>query len=408
MPDHNSFRGVLEGVRWTRDPLQLTPAIQLRSPSSKERFFVEDLIKSNQKSGRVLHIQPLDRDVCIFECALPKGSEHWATQSPDNFESALKDNLLQPLTLLRLFKSGLFGIRYVMFPTSAGQDKFIFRETPSLRPAKREYGKGNYDLELGEAEQLQAWMKLNWTENLMDRPEIRWFNRTYHEENSFDQVHFFVTAFEHILLEGDTDRTNHRYIFAMRGSWLLGNDYESRAGAFRDFRRLYDLRSAILHGQKTGNLDRGEQTLLERSEEYLRRIISLILSRGSTKNLPSIDERILAALGPMEKLPMLPPLEIGDRQERESARRELNDRQQGNQNRPRSNQRPDRRPDDRRPDSRPNRPAATHGRGPKPNPSEEQRSGNPRPRNKKRGGRGGPGGQQGGRPPQQGGGGSRG
>ncbi|MDP6361523.1 MAG: hypothetical protein QF473_40845, partial [Planctomycetota bacterium] len=173
MSDQNSFRGVLEGVRWTRDPLQLTAAIQLRPPTSKERFFVEDLVKSNQKSGRVLHIQPLDRDVCIFECALPKGSEHWATQSPENFESALKDSLLQPLTLLRLFKSGLFGIRCVMFPTSPGQDKFIFRETPALRPAKREYGKGNYDLELGEAEQLQEWMKLNWTEDLMERPEVR-------------------------------------------------------------------------------------------------------------------------------------------------------------------------------------------------------------------------------------------
>ncbi|MDA0841006.1 MAG: hypothetical protein O3B01_09195 [Planctomycetota bacterium] len=404
MSDHNSLRGVLECVRWTRDPLELTESIQLRSPNSKERFFVEDLIKSNQKSGRVLHIQPLERDACIFECALPKGSEHWATQSPENFESTLRDHMLRPLTLLRLFKTGLIGIRCVMFPTSSSQEKFIFRETPDLRPAKREYGKGNYDLELGEAEQLKEWMKLNWTENLMERPEIRWFNRTYHEANSFDQIHYFVTAFEHILLEGDTDRTNHRYIYAMRGSWLLGEDYESRAGAFRDFRRLFDLRGSVLHGQMTGTLDRGEQILLERSEEYLRRIIALTLSRGSTKNLPSIDERILAALGPMEKLPMLPPLEIGDRQERESARRELNDRQQSNQNRPRPNERRDRPRENRDTGSRPNRPAAMHGRGPRPDSSGDQRAGNPRNRNKKPGGRAGPGGQQGGRPPQQGGG----
>jgi hypothetical protein len=404
MSDQNSFRGVLEGVRWTRDPLQLTAAIQLRPPTSKERFFVEDLVKSNQKSGRVLHIQPLDRDVCIFECALPKGSEHWATQSPENFESALKDSLLQPLTLLRLFKSGLFGIRCVMFPTSPGQDKFIFRETPALRPAKREYGKGNYDLELGEAEQLQEWMKLNWTEDLMERPEVRWFNRTYHEENSFDQVHCFVTAFEHILLEGDTDRTNHRYIYAMRGSWLLGDDYESRAGAFRDFRRIYDLRSSILHGQKKGNLDRGEQKLLERSEEYLRRIISVTLSKGSTRNLPSIDERILASLSPMEKPPMLPPLEIGDRQERETARRDLNDRQQDHQNRPHPKDRRDRNRDHQDKDTRPNRPVAMHGRGPKPEDSEEQQSKGPRHRGRRRGGRGGNKGQQGGRPPRQDGG----
>jgi hypothetical protein len=307
--------GVLEGIRWLRDPLKLTDAYQLRQPSSKERFFLEDLIRGNQKSGRFLDIQPFDRESCILESALPTGAALDAQRVTDSLAPFIQEYLLHPLTLLRLFKPGLLGIRCVLVRLEGPQDRYVIRETPYLRPAAREFGRGNYELEAGEAEQLQSWMRLNWLYGLAQRPEVRWFNRAYHEPDTGDQVQSLVMALEYILFRDDPDRANLRYKFPMRGAWLLGNDYAARRDIFRDLRRVFDLQGTILNSTKTGAFDRNDQLLLERTEEYLRRLIALLLSRGGTTQIP-MDEHILAGKGPTERLPVRPALEVGDRQER--------------------------------------------------------------------------------------------
>lgn len=311
----STILGVLEGIRWHRDPLELTDSYQLRPPSSKERFFLEDLVRSNQKSGRFLDLEPFDRDSCLLEAVLPVGAVVDAPQAAQNLPSLIQDQLAHPLTLLRLFKAGLVGIRSVLLRLPGSQDRFVIRETPHLRPAVREFGRGNYELEVGEAEQLQAWMKLNWHYGLANQPEVRWFNKVYQEPDTSDQVHSLVMAIEYILFRDDPDRANLRYKFPMRGAWLLGDDYAARRDIFRDLRRVFDLRGTILHGTKTGAFDRGEQLLLERSEEYLRRLIALTLSRGGAK-LESIDEHILAAAGPMDPLPSQSPLDTREPSER--------------------------------------------------------------------------------------------
>ena len=325
--------GILEGILWHRDPLRLSDSMQLRSPTSKERFFIEDFLKSNHKSGRLLDMDPLDRDSCILESALPASGVQWVQQSDKNFAETIEQYLARPLTLLRLFRDGALGIRHLLLPVSSTQDKYVIRQTDSLRPAKREFGRGNYELDLGEAEQLQEWLRLNWVHDLAQRPEVRWFNKAYQEPNSFDQVHHIVTALEYILFRDDTDRANLRYKFPMRGAWLLGENYENRRDIFRDLRRAHDLRGVILHGTKAGSFDRGEQKLLSRVEEYLRRLIALSLSGRGPTGEGTLDERVLAGVGPRERLPMLPPLETADSRENPPHRREERHRPSG-RNRP--------------------------------------------------------------------------
>lgn len=309
--------GVLEGMRWAGEPLALTSDLQFRAGSSRERFFVEDLTRSNQKAGRHLDFPLLDRDTCLLECRIPEEALLRVRFSPENLARAASDALLRPLTLLRLFKAGGLGVRYVLCPLGPDRNHHAARETDLLRPVQREFARNAYGLQTDEVDQLKAWMQLPWPEDLLQRSEVRWFNRTYQEASPYDWVHQVVLAIEQILFRADGDRDNLRYKFCLKGAWLLGNDFAARREVFRDLRKLYDLRSLVLHGTKTGMFDRAELGLLERCEEYLRRMIAFTLCKLQSPDHAALDDRILAGIGPGEALPM-PPAPALERPREES------------------------------------------------------------------------------------------
>lgn len=296
--------GVVEGMRWPREPLNLTPTLQIRTAHSKERFFVEDLVRSNQKAGRTLDFPLLDRDSCLIETSLAEEALLRVRYSVESLPRVAEENFVRPLTLLRLFKTGALGIRYVLVPLSAERSAFAVRESDSLRAARHEFGRSSYDLEAEEAEQLRTWMQLNWPADLIQRPEVRWWHKAYQETSTYDWVYHIALAMEQILFRADGDRDNLRYKFSLKGAWLLGNDFTSRREIFRDLRKIYDLRSLILHGSKTGPFDRNEFGLLERTEEYLRRMMALTFCKLQSPDHAALDERILAGIGPGDPLPM--------------------------------------------------------------------------------------------------------
>jgi hypothetical protein len=55
-----------------------------------------------------------------------------------------------------------------------------------------------------------------------------------------------VIALEHLLLQTDSDELGFR--LALRGAWLLGADRAGRQEYFDALKRIYSLRSGVVHG----------------------------------------------------------------------------------------------------------------------------------------------------------------
>ena len=68
-------------------------------------------------------------------------------------------------------------------------------------------------------------------------------NRPYPEDSLVD----YVIGLE-ALLSNSNERTEIRYRFSVRGAVVLSEISSDRAGKFKEMRDLYDLRSAIVHG----------------------------------------------------------------------------------------------------------------------------------------------------------------
>ena len=328
--------GVLDGIRWLGDPLKLNDEASLRTASSKERFFFQDLIQSNQKAGRTFASKTLDRDACVLDAPLAEEALQKLRLSPENMPGVVESFLRRSLTLMRLFKPGAVVLRCVIVPHSNSGDSFFIGEFNHLPSSGNADKRAFYNLQPDEHDQLKEWAKLPWPKDLAQRPEVRWFNKAYAEPADQERLLHLVTGIEVILFKGDHDRSDLRHKFALRGAWMLGADYQTRRQVFRDLRKAYDLRLLVVHGSKN-SFDRNDHLLADRTEEYLRRLISVTLSRPSDDSRTSIDDRILAGAGLGDKLPDLPPLPEEERQsgdtEHHPRRDDLQPRRDENQTR---------------------------------------------------------------------------
>jgi hypothetical protein len=61
----------------------------------------------------------------------------------------------------------------------------------------------------------------------------------------------YTVCLEAILCPGaQTSEVKHR--FRLHGAWFLGSTYEERGGVFRELGRIYDARSSLVHGTRSG------------------------------------------------------------------------------------------------------------------------------------------------------------
>lgn len=75
---------------------------------------------------------------------------------------------------------------------------------------------------------------------------VRWGGRAVSAESLEDKLLFFTIALECLGLPDGYSELSYR--LAQRVARVIGTDIESRQSAFADVKRLYDMRSAIVHG----------------------------------------------------------------------------------------------------------------------------------------------------------------
>lgn len=130
---------------------------------------------------------------------------------------------------------------------------------------------------------------------------LRRFNCAYQGEFK-DRLIDQMIAFESLYLGYDQEL---KYRLALRAAFLLGKDEGERTDIFNNMRKVYKLRSDIVHGNKEVNGQELKQ-IIPQTEEYLRqsirRFLSLLskghslksLRQETDKGLAKLDENILS------------------------------------------------------------------------------------------------------------------
>ena len=188
----------------------------------------------------------------------------------DSFDKNRRKLIEEGIALLRLFKAQLTGYK-----------GFVSIEPPETRGMRhvgrkllRHYNlwsfpghNDRYKLFSSEAEDFKQFFKKYTSRISYEKPAIRYFNKSYHEPYTNDQLLDLVFALENLYLE---NKGEFRYKLSMRGAYVLGDDTKSRKEIFQDLKKAYDIRCKIVHGRQGVDAD---PELVWRVREYLRKSI---------------------------------------------------------------------------------------------------------------------------------------
>jgi hypothetical protein len=162
------------------------------------------------------------------------------------------------ITALRLFKRG--GVSFNTYRVSpkgwTSRSNLTFSEF-SISSPKTSYGGGNYVLEEEpEIEQFQKFWRTFKESNFQSVPFLKMaigrFNFAYEKRSHEDKLIDYMISFESLFMK-ETQELRHR--LSVRVSRFLKGKYNERKDLFSDFKKIYDIRSAIVHGESINPKD---------------------------------------------------------------------------------------------------------------------------------------------------------
>jgi len=102
---------------------------------------------------------------------------------------------------------------------------------------------------------------------------LQWAGRASVEERKEEAFLLFTVALESLLLD-NREKQQLRYRFAIRGAHLLGNGLKSRRDLSSALRKLYDLRSAMVHSGSTDITDSDQDTVRHLAKRTIYRVLA--------------------------------------------------------------------------------------------------------------------------------------
>lgn len=184
------------------------------------------------------------------------------------------------VTGLRLYREGLVTPGPIVVPIVKGKEPMwvtpswleIRHEDYSFREPK------TFTLQLADVPAVNSILQDIGSWQVKELPKsmevaLTRFHASYGgepDERIIDQI----IAFEALFLEGEQEK---QYRLALRVACLIGRGVKTKNRIFRDMRDAYKLRSKIVHGSASLDVEEVER-ILPKTEEYLRQSIRKFLS----------------------------------------------------------------------------------------------------------------------------------
>jgi hypothetical protein len=214
------------------------------------RLTDEEKSRLSKGWGMFSPLSPMELSKAKYKLAIPYNIEKGQPISTEE----VKEKADKILNALRLFKSGDVHYNTIYsFPRTFNPHFGTFSTTSHLKPVVPHFGK-TYRLDDTEIDRFTAFFKeyekivsVGGYKNL--DIAVRKFNDSYHRVVPEDKVIDYVIAFESTLLFGMDQEL--RYRFSVRAAMLLEKDPAKRKYISNIMKRLYDIRSSIVHhGEK--------------------------------------------------------------------------------------------------------------------------------------------------------------
>lgn len=229
-----------------------------------------------------------------FTVPIARDPEDW---EPRRFFDLIRDEASTLVEGLHLFKKGATSVVWYLFESenwalSRGRTAMTFG---AVWPSS-----GSWTLELTPEElpELADFIEDFWGQEVHSK--LRVFSRRFlysaQRQDLGDRLIDLVTAAESIFLRGVNDELKYR--LSLRAAFWLANTAAERAEVFETFRRAYDERSKVVHGEELVPRGRGvdPDELIERLEEYLRAAGKKFVNHysGQSSGEPDWDALVLA------------------------------------------------------------------------------------------------------------------
>lgn len=126
-------------------------------------------------------------------------------------------------------------------------------------------------------------------DEVFERPKTRMgialhrFRSAVADDSPADAIIDLATALEAVLVQDDKELAFKLRLF---GAYYIGGSPAERAALFRDFKTVYELRSALVHG----TLSPAERATLEPAQATARRITGRVLVKVLREGLPTLAE----------------------------------------------------------------------------------------------------------------------
>lgn len=248
---------------------------------------------------------PFFKHTLELEYTISKNSSRWRTH-----QEKAKEIFNDLITALRLFKRGEVSFNtYRVSPKGwASRTNSVFWEY-YMGLSRTSYGGGHYVLGgEPEIEQFQEFWRtfreINFQSNPFLKMAIERFNFAYEKRGQEDKLIDYMISFESLFMK-ETQELRHR--LSVRVSRFLKGEYNERKVLFSDFKKIYDIRSAIVHGEsinhkdlkklKVGLLSELVSKVEEQLRESIKKFIDLIDQDVNYKHKDFLDKLDLNNIG---------------------------------------------------------------------------------------------------------------
>ena len=212
---------------------------------------------------------------------------------PGQFLDEAEEKIKKAVTIFRLFKKEMIGYNLIVQPLSEVQEygqttRFLLHQRLWTSKKKPEI----YKLEKNEIQPFISFFK-DFYKILFSKFDlaIEYFNKSYIEPYTpRDSFLDLMITLENLFLKGTHQELSYK--LSMRMAYILGKDKKDRINIYRFIKDAYNLRSKIVHGEKSDKLD--NQKFLE-LRELTRKSIIYFLENKDNWNGKKLDRLILEA-----------------------------------------------------------------------------------------------------------------
>ena len=212
---------------------------------------------------------------------------------PGQFLDEAEEKIKKAVTIFRLFKKETIGYNLIVQPLSEVQEygqttRFLLHQRLWTSEKKPEI----YTLEKSEIQPFISFFKdLHKIQFSKFDLAIEYFNKSYIEPYTpRDSFLDLMITLENLFLKGTHQELSYK--LSMRMAYVLGEGQKDRIDIFNFIKDAYNLRSKIVHGEKSDKLN--NQKLLE-LRKLTRKSIIYFLENKDNWNGKKLDRLILEA-----------------------------------------------------------------------------------------------------------------